>query len=338
MKNVFMQLNKYQWLAIMGFVLFAFCWIVFGNGSNNNNNQKDYPLVVIDNEIRVKESGEVLYRFIPVDGGNMEFEYPEPFFLHNQQAELNYSCIKNIPSFIIGETPVTKRFWDYVMGDKFFLDGEEDFERYLLLYKDNVFAYGWYLFINKLEALTGRNFCLPSNYQWEYAARGGKYSKGYLYSGSDSIEKVAFYIDNSPTEVDLRIGKQKKANELGLYDMSGNVWELTTTPLTEIYPTMKILEKESADLSMGISRGGCWKSSAQQCQVKNVEHIVYFVSGARLLLKTNTEATPPIVYFPNKEIEDTVTENHVIAYSYGTQHLNLIMQDGKLRVFREQPE
>ena len=78
-------------------------------------------------------------------------------------------------------------------------------------------------FISKLNRMTGRKFRLPSEAEWEYAARGGKKSKGYQYSGSSNISEVAWYTDNSGGKTHP-VGT-KQSNELGLYDMSGNVWE-----------------------------------------------------------------------------------------------------------------
>ena len=78
-------------------------------------------------------------------------------------------------------------------------------------------------FITKLNSLTGEKFRMPTEAEWEYAARGGKKSKGYTYSGSDTAGDVAWYYDNSSSKT--HIVKTKAANELGIYDMSGNVWE-----------------------------------------------------------------------------------------------------------------
>ncbi len=74
-----------------------------------------------------------------------------------------------------------------------------------------------------MSQLTGRKYALPTEAQWEYAARGGVKSKGYKYSGSNNIDEVAWYDDNSEDETHS-VGK-KSPNELGIYDMSGNVWE-----------------------------------------------------------------------------------------------------------------
>lgn len=103
------------------------------------------------------------------------------------------------------------------------------------------------LFIGKLNELTGKKYRLPTEVEWEYACRGGKYSKGYAYSGSNDIEEVAWYDGNSEDRTHP-VGK-KKPNELGLYDMSGNVWEWC----------QDLLEYSR------VCRGGSWIHNARNC-------------------------------------------------------------------------
>lgn len=78
-------------------------------------------------------------------------------------------------------------------------------------------------FVTRLSAITGKNFRLPTEAEWEYAAKGGMLSKGYKYSGSNDIDEVAWYAANSERRV--HPSGTKKPNELGLYDMTGNLWE-----------------------------------------------------------------------------------------------------------------
>ena len=80
-------------------------------------------------------------------------------------------------------------------------------------------------YIIRLNAHTGKNYRLPTEAEWEHAARGGNQSKGYKYSGSNNLDEVAWYDGNYDASIPLRPVGQKNPNELGIYDMSGNMWE-----------------------------------------------------------------------------------------------------------------
>ncbi|MCQ2148497.1 MAG: formylglycine-generating enzyme family protein, partial [Bacteroidales bacterium] len=119
-------------------------------------------------------------------------------------------------SFYICKYEVTQRLWKEVMGDNPSQMQGDDLPVEQVSWND------CQAFITKLNELTGKSYRLPTESEWEYACRGGKYSKGYEYSGSDDIDKVAWYDGNSEGK-SHPVG-QKQPNELGLYDMSGNVW------------------------------------------------------------------------------------------------------------------
>lgn len=122
-----------------------------------------------------------------------------------------------LSDFCIGKTEVTQALWQAVMGknpSKFKGDDRP---------VEKVSWYDCQNFVEKLNAMTGANFRLPTEAEWEYAARGGKQNKGYKYSGSDNLGSVAWYEANSSNKTNPVATKQP--NELGLYDMSGNVLE-----------------------------------------------------------------------------------------------------------------
>ena len=122
-----------------------------------------------------------------------------------------------LSSYRIGKYEVTQDLWEAVMGSN---------PSHFKGSKRPVESVSWddcQEFIRKLNALTGQNFCLPTEAQWEFAARGGNNSNGYIYSGSNNIDKVAWYngyIGNRTRDVG-----RKSPNELDIYDMSGNVSE-----------------------------------------------------------------------------------------------------------------
>ncbi|MDY5921465.1 MAG: SUMF1/EgtB/PvdO family nonheme iron enzyme [Candidatus Onthomorpha sp.] len=139
-------------------------------------------------------------------------------------------------------------------------------------------------FIKKLNRLTGKNFRLPTEAEWEYAARGGKYSRGYKYSGSSNSDEVAWYYGNSGDKYlsgewndDSIIENNckthpvatKEANELGLYDMSGNVWEWCNDWYGDYQRNSQTNPTGPSKGECRVLRGGSWCSDDWEVRVSD---------------------------------------------------------------------
>ena len=168
--------------------------------------------------------------------------------------------------YYIGETLVTQALWQAIMGDK-----PSSFDG-LNLPVENISWNGCQKFIKQLndrlkDELLGYTFRLPYEAEWEFAARGGKKGKNNIYAGSNDIDSVAWYNGNSGNQTHFVMSK--KANELGLYDMSGNVWEWCEDWYYGRYysnsPQFNPIGPSSG--SNRVIRGGSWYNYAETCRV-----------------------------------------------------------------------
>jgi formylglycine-generating enzyme required for sulfatase activity len=120
-----------------------------------------------------------------------------------------------------------------------------------------------------LNKLTGKNFRLPTEAEWEYAARGGNVSKGYKYSGSNDIDDVGWYDKSAHRHNDIHLVKTKRPNELGIYDMSGNVMERGSDGFDRAYysvsPAKNPVGPDSG--TNKVARGGSRNYYARHCRV-----------------------------------------------------------------------
>lgn len=165
-----------------------------------------------------------------------------------------------LSDYYIGKTEVTQGLWKAVMGNNpSYFKGDD-------LPVERVSWNDCQKFIEKLNNLTGESFSLPTEAQWEFAARGGIYSKGYKYSGSDVIDEVAWYGDKS-SEKTHPVGK-KLPNDLEIYDMTGNVWEWCCD-FWGNYTIAEETDPKGPSHSSGfyhVTRGGSWISPATSCR------------------------------------------------------------------------
>ena len=196
-----------------------------------------------------------------------------------------------LSNYYIGQTEVTQELWQAVMGSN------------PSKFKGNKRPVEWVswddcqTFITKLNNLTGQRFRLPTEAEWEYAARGGNKSRGYKYSGSNNLPDVAWYDDSISNddaaavdaaavaaaaveagleEISVTVESEetyyvatKSPNELGIYDMSGNVWEWCQDWYdNEYYSHSPQMNPQGSSLgSTRVCRGGSWYSGAGYCRV-----------------------------------------------------------------------
>jgi formylglycine-generating enzyme required for sulfatase activity len=174
----------------------------------------------------------------------------------------------------LGKYPVTQALWQAVMKNNpsYFPGADRPVEQ--VSWED------CQEFIHKLNAQTKGRYRLPSEAEWEFAARGGVRSEGYLYAGSDKLEEVGWYGDNSGSETHP-VG-HKLPNELGLYDLSGNVYEWCRDDWHDSYERSEGFKPLAMDgsawvdqpqrASYRVVRGGGWFYAARGCRVSDRDH------------------------------------------------------------------
>lgn len=189
-----------------------------------------------------------------------------------------------LSSFFIGETEVTQELWKAVMGSSYFSNPSN--HKGDLFPVEQVTWSKCNTFISNLNQMTGMTFRMPTEAEWEYAARGGQKSLGYKYSGSDNIDDVAWYNGNAggaTHEV-----KTKAPNELGIYDMSGNVWEWCQDIYGSYSADAQTNPTGATSGSYRVMRGGKYDGVSDYCRVsyRNYQKASYShaVLGLRLVL------------------------------------------------------
>lgn len=171
-----------------------------------------------------------------------------------------------LSSYCIGQTEVTQALWQAVMGSNPSYFNDYDFGTNLQRPVEQVSWDDCQTFITQLNQLTGRTFRLPTEAEWEFAARGGNLSQGYKYAGSNTIDDVAWYWDNIPSQETQTVAT-KASNELGLYDMCGNVWEWCQD-FYGYYSSEPQTNPVGPSVDQGrVCRGGGWGGDAWSCRV-----------------------------------------------------------------------
>lgn len=170
-----------------------------------------------------------------------------------------------LTDYSIGQTEVTQELWQAVMGENY-----SSHTGNLQYPTDCVSWNEAQEFITQLNALTGLSFHLPTEAQWEFAARGGIKSRGYKHSGSNTLSEVAWYCENSD-DYTHPVGL-KKANELGIYDMNGNVWEWTQDWYGAYNSSEQTNPTGPATGTSKVHRGGCFNNDERYSRVSGKRH------------------------------------------------------------------
>lgn len=213
-------------------------------------------------------------RTFKVNGIEFKMIYVEPgtFQMGSTDGDNDEQPVHSVTltkGYYMGETEVTQALWKAVTGSSpvsgssfqwTYTHGQgPNYPAYYISYEDVV------NFIIELNWLTGERFRTPTEAEWEFAARGGNKSNGYKFSGSDEIDHVAWYTSNSGSTT--HPVKTKAANELGLYDMSGNVWEWCSDRYAAYSSSAQTAPTEpTEDNSNRVLRGGSWLNNEASCR------------------------------------------------------------------------
>jgi len=163
-----------------------------------------------------------------------------------------------VSDYMMGKYEVTQKEWRAIMGNNPSKINGDDLPVERVSWNDIQ------EFLKRLNKLTGKEYRLPTEAEWEFAARGGHSSNGYKYAGSDNVDVVAWCSQNSKTQ-SHPVGL-KMANELGLYDMSGNVWEWCSDGYGS-YGAEAVTNPQAPSIGLGqVMRGGGWSSYSDGCR------------------------------------------------------------------------
>lgn len=300
-------------LFIILIIIFVFIPMILNNGECSTTINYDHQItkktkvsrfdiwmdgLTIYGRVKNRMTGDletvVLYKFIPVKGCDNIVFFQEDMKYSNKSM-LYSSMSANIKSFHIGNTEVTDVFYS-------FIDILKQENKILTL--DNYVGYNTpkknltyeecQLFCEDLSRILHRKFRLPTYEEWLYAAQGGEYSRGYIYSGSNNIDDVAWYNESfdSAFREPFWWCASKKPNELGLYDMSGGIEEWTSSFYSDITNefgkggSIALIAQQHGSLKNAhIPMGGDFSSNKEECRLDRIPLKIISRAGMRLILE-----------------------------------------------------
>jgi len=231
------------------------------------------------------------FPMIPVKGGS--------FLMGDEHGDLWDACLPvhkvTVPDFYIGQFPVTQALWKAVMNGENPSNFQGDDHPVEQVSWDDITQQ----FLPELRKITGLHYRLPTEAEWEYAARGGKYhDEGYKYAGSDRLKDVGWFDENS--DGGTKSVGQKSANQLGIYDMSGNVWEWCEDDWHGNYDQAPNDGRAWIDSPVRgtnrVYRGGSWFDGARHCRSANryywLPALRRITLGFRLALSLQADGRP----------------------------------------------
>ena len=269
--------------------------------------------------------GNVTFNMIEVQGGRFNMGGTcEQLTAEDDEFPIHVVALDN---FLIGETEVTQELWLAVMGNN-----PSGFQGDL---QHPVECVSWnecQTFVSKLSGLTGIQFRLPTESEWEYAARGGIYTHYYVYSGSNDIDAVAWHDGDSTHRV-----AQLQPNELGIYDMSGNVFEWCQDWWGDydMMPAENPTGPETGDKSR-VRRGGSWGGSTNGPRVSfrryELEDIHYNYIGLRLAANVLSNSLSSVDAITEPEQPKSVGRYNVAGQPVDKDYKGIVIEDGVKKI------
>ena len=232
--------------------------------SSNANVLSSGSSSLSDNTLTIPVKNVINIEMVKVEAGSFNMgATPEMRSPYKDEKPAHRVTMTN--DYYIGKYEVTQALWQAVMGSNpsHFKGDALPVEQ--VSWKD------CQKFITKLNRLTGKNFRLPTEAEWEYAARGGNKSRGYRYSGSNTIDDVAWY-ENDALSQTHPVGT-KQPNELEIYDMTGNVMEWCQDWYGSYSSSPQVNPTGAASGSYRVVRGGGWSDSARDCRTSDRDFI-----------------------------------------------------------------